>query len=53
VVILDGTGMRASSRRLGVNCNIALGVTGRDGPRRRRRADTVLLGLTLAEFNAG
>lgn len=49
VVILDGTGMRASSRRLGVNCNIALGVTGRTGPRRRRQADTVLLGLTLAQ----
>lgn len=49
VVILDGTGMRASSRRLGVNCNIALGVTGRSGPRRRRRAETVLLGLTLAQ----
>src|SRR3954451_12273574 len=49
VVLLDGTGMRAGSRRLGVNCNIALGVTGRSGPRRRRRADTVLLGLTLAE----
>jgi hypothetical protein len=47
VVILDGTGMRASPRRLGVNCNIALGVTGRTGPRRRRRAATVLLGLTL------
>lgn len=49
VVILDGTGMRASSRRLGVNCNIALGVTGRTGPQRRRRAGTVLLGLTLAQ----
>jgi hypothetical protein len=49
VVILDGTGMRAGSRRLGVNCNIALGVTGRSGPRRRRSAGTVLLGLTLAQ----
>ncbi len=47
VVVLDGTGMRASKRRLGVDCNIALGITGRSGPRRRRRADTVLLGLTL------
>jgi hypothetical protein len=52
VVILDGTGMRAGSRRarrLGVNCNIAGGVSGRGGPRRRRHADTVLLGLTLDE----
>jgi hypothetical protein len=49
VVILDGTGMRAGSRRLGVTCNIALGVTGRAGPRRRRRAGTVLLGLALAQ----
>ena len=49
VVILDGTGMRAGPRRLGVNGNIALGLTGRSGPRRRRRAATVLLGLTLAQ----
>lgn len=49
VVVLDGTGMRAGTRRLGVDCNIALGITGRDGPRRRRRAQTVLLGLTLAQ----
>jgi hypothetical protein len=47
VVILDGTGMRAGPRRLGVACNIALGLTGREGPRRRRRAHTSLLGLTL------
>lgn len=49
VVVLDGTGMRASARRLGVDCNIALGITGRDGPRRRRRAQTALLGLTLGQ----
>ena len=49
VVVLDGTGMRASSRRLGVNCNIALGITGRDGPARRRRARTALLGVTLGQ----
>lgn len=49
VVILDGTGMRAGPRRLGVNGNLALGLTGRSGPRRRRRATTVLLGLTLAQ----
>lgn len=47
VVILDGTGIRAGTRRLGVTCNIALGLTGRDGPRRRRRADTGLLGLVV------
>lgn len=47
VVILDGTGMRAGTRRLGVACNIALGLTGRDGPRRRRRAHTSLLGLVV------
>lgn len=49
VVILDGTGMRASPRRLGVDCNIALGLTGRAGPRRRRQASSVLLGLTLQQ----
>lgn len=49
VVVLDGTGMRATSRRLGVDCNIALGITGRDGPRRRRRATTALVGLTIGE----
>lgn len=49
VVVLDGTGMRASAQRLGVNCNIALGIIGRDGPRRRRRAQTALLGLTLGQ----
>jgi len=47
VVILDGTGMRAGRRRLGVDCNIALGITARTGPRRRRQATTTLLGLTL------
>lgn len=47
VVVMDGTGVRAGRRRLGVNTNIALGLTGRSGPRRRRRARTVLLGLTV------
>jgi hypothetical protein len=47
VVVLDGTGMRAGRRRLGVNCNIALGLTARTGPRRRRQAATALLALTL------
>ncbi len=49
VVVLDGTGMRATKRRLGVDCNIALGITGRSGPPRRRQAQTVLLGLTLGQ----
>jgi hypothetical protein len=47
VVVLDGTGVRAGRRRLGVNTNIALGLTARSGPRRRRRAQTALLGLTV------
>jgi hypothetical protein len=47
VVLLDGTGMRAGRRRLGVDCNLALGVTARSGPRRRRQVSTALLGLTL------
>jgi hypothetical protein len=47
VVILDGTGMRAGRRRLGVDCNIALGITARTGPPRRRQVSTALLGLTL------
>lgn len=49
VVILDGTGMRAGTRRLGVDCNIALGITARSGPRRRPRVSTALLGLTLGQ----
>jgi hypothetical protein len=49
VVILDGTGMRAGHRRLGVDCNIAVGVTARSGPRRRRQATTALLAVTLAQ----
>src|SRR4051794_5008763 len=50
VVVLDGTGVRAgprAGRRLGVNTNIALGLTAREGPRRRRQARTALLGLTV------
>ena len=49
VVVLDGTGMRAGARRLGVDCNIALGITARSGPRRRPRVSTALLGLTLGQ----
>ena len=47
VVLLDGTGMRAGRRRLGVDCNLAVGITARTGPRRRRQTSTALLGLTL------
>lgn len=47
VVILDGTGMRAGRRRLGVDCNLVLGLTARTGPRRRRQVNTTLLGMTL------
>ena len=39
VVVLDGTRMCASARRLVVSCNVVLAITGRDGPLRRRRAD--------------
>ena len=49
VVVLDGTGMRAGRRRLGVDCNIALGITARTGPHRRRQVSTALLGLTLGQ----
>jgi hypothetical protein len=49
VVILDGTGVRAGRLRLGADCNLALGLTGRSGPRRRRRAHAALLGLTVGE----
>lgn len=49
VVILDGTGVRAGSRRLGADANLAIGLTGRSGPRRRRRAHAQLLGVTVGE----
>lgn len=49
VVILDGTGVRAGTRKLGADCNLAIGLTGRSGPRRRRRAHAQLLGLTVGE----
>lgn len=49
VVILDGTGVRAGPLRLGADCNLAIGLTGRSGPRRRRRAHAELLGLTVGE----
>jgi hypothetical protein len=47
VVILDGTGVRAGARRLGADCNLAIGLTGRSGPKNRRRAHAELLGLTV------
>lgn len=49
VVILDGTGVRAGPLRLGVDCNLAIGLLGRSGPRRRRRAHAELLGLTVGQ----
>jgi hypothetical protein len=47
VVRLDGTGLRAGPRRLGSDCHIAVGLTGRDRPPRRRRAPVDLLGATV------
>lgn len=49
VVLLDGTGGRAGDKTNGVPINLAIGLTGRSGPRRRRRAHTHLLGLTVGE----
>lgn len=49
VVILDGTGVRAGPKRLGADCNVAIGLVGRSGPEQRRRAHSVLLGLTVGE----
>ena len=49
VVILDGTGVRAGPLRLGADCNVAIGLTGRSGPRRRRRAHAELLALSVGE----
>lgn len=49
VVILDGTGVRAGPLRLGADCNLAIGLVGRSGRLRRRRAHAALLGLTVGE----
>jgi hypothetical protein len=49
VVMLDGTGARAGRKNNGVPVNLAIGLTGRSGPARRRRAHTHLLGLTVDE----
>ncbi|MGH3791635.1 MAG: ISH6 family transposase [Pseudonocardiaceae bacterium] len=47
VVLFDGTGARAGTSKNGVGVHLALGLTGRSGPDRRRRAHTHLLGLTV------
>ncbi|MQB02160.1 MAG: hypothetical protein GEU78_18230 [Actinobacteria bacterium] len=47
VVLLDGT--RAGAGKLGVGVNLAVGLVGRSGPLRRRRARTVWLGATTGE----
>ena len=49
VVLLDGTGARAGRKSNGVPVNLAIGLTGRSGPVKRRRAHTHLLGLTVDE----
>lgn len=49
VIILDGTGVRAGPLRLGADCNVAIGLVGRSGTERRRRAHAELLGLTVGE----
>jgi len=49
VVILDGTRVRAGTNRLGTQANLAIGLHGRSGPRRRRRAHTSLLGVTVGQ----
>jgi hypothetical protein len=49
VVVLDGTGARAGRKSNGVPVNLAIGLTGRSGPARRRHAHTHLLGLTVEE----
>jgi hypothetical protein len=49
VVLLDGTGVRAGTNRLGVGAHLAIGLGGRSGPLRRRQAHTDLLGVTVGE----
>ncbi|WP_370325851.1 transposase [Euzebya sp.] len=49
VVLLDGTGVRAGERRLGVGAHLAIGLSGRTGPLSRRRAHTDLLAVTVGE----
>ncbi len=49
VVLFDGTGVRAGSKKNGTCANLAIGLTGRSGPAGRRRAHSHLLGLTVGE----
>lgn len=49
VVLLDGTGVRAGPRRLGVTLNLAIALNAKHGTRRRRTAQTGLLAVTVDE----
>ena len=49
VVLLDGTGARAGDDRYGVGVNLAVGLVGRSGPLRRRRAHREWLAATVDE----
>lgn len=49
VVLIDGTGVRAGSQRLGTSCNIALALDARTGPRRRRRAHVRMLAAEVGQ----
>lgn len=49
VVLLDGTGVRAGPRRLGVTVNLAIALNAKHGPARRRVAQTNLLAVTVDE----
>lgn len=47
VVLLDGTGVRAGANPRGTSANLAIGLTARHGPLRRRRVDWDLLAFTV------
>jgi hypothetical protein len=49
VALFDGTLVRSGTTQRGQACNVVLGLTGRSGPLRRRRAHTALLGLTIGQ----
>lgn len=49
VVLLDGTGVRAGPRRLGVTLNLAIALNAKHGSHRRRIAETGLLAVTVDE----